>query len=360
MLRANVKKTIKAKIVLPTRRKEALIGQEFQNFQFRLRGDYTVPLYSATAQQADRLNRKLKGQPKPGKFYPLVIRRDVFRIEHRETKIAQWWAKIPVANVRGGVWVALNFANRQAEALKHSIRETKLCRSRSGWYLLITVEKEVELPQQDAEVALAVDLGERFIAASVEFADGVRSPKLHGREVRGIRRHYAWLRTRLQEKGTNRTIKRIGNKEKRKVKDICHKISRQIVNRAAELQAQGYAVKIAIGDVKGHRKGNKGRRFNRIRSSMPSFQMKQMISYKALWAGIPVELVPEAYSSKTCHRCGQQGKRQSQGCFVCEYCALQYNADLNGAANIAKRSLGYILSDGAALTQPVNSCVSTH
>jgi putative transposase len=288
------------------------------------------------------------------------IRRDVFRVERRETKIAQWWAKIPVAAVRGGVWVALNFADSQAEALAHSIRETKLCKRRDRWYLLITVEKEVELPQQDAQVVLAVDLGERFIAASVEFADGVRSAKLYGREVRGIRRHYAWLRTRLQKKGARRTVKRIGNKEKRKVRDICHKISRQIVNRAIQIQAQGYAVKIAVGDVRGHRKGNKGRTFNRIRSSMPSFQMKQMIIYKALWAGVPVELVPEAYTSKTCHRCGQEGQRQSQGCFVCKHCALQYNADLNGAANIAKRSLGYTLCDGAALTQPVNSCAVSH
>lgn len=260
--------------------------------------------------------------------------------------------------MRGGVWVALNFADRQAEALAYSIRETKLCRKRDDWYLLITVEKEVELLQKDAEIILAVDLGERFIAASVEFVGSVAHPRLYDREVRGIRRHYAWLRSRLQEKGARRTLKRIGDREKRKVRDICHKISRQIVNRASELQAQGHAVKIAIGDVKGHRGGNKGRRFNRIRSSMPSFQMKQMISYKALWAGIPVEFVPEAYTSKTCHRCGQLGDRKSQGCFVCEHCKLQYNADLNGAANIAQRSLGYTPCDGAALTQPVTRVLS--
>ncbi|MHA1596854.1 MAG: zinc ribbon domain-containing protein [Candidatus Asgardarchaeia archaeon] len=36
----------------------------------------------------------------------------------------------------------------------------------------------------------------------------------------------------------------------------------------------------------------------------------------------------------------------------CQNCGLEYNADLNGAVNIVKLSLGYILRDGGALTHP--------
>jgi len=53
------KKTIKAKIEL-RKRKEELLKREYENWQRYLRGDRTVPLYSATKQQADRLLKRAK------------------------------------------------------------------------------------------------------------------------------------------------------------------------------------------------------------------------------------------------------------------------------------------------------------
>jgi len=54
------RKTIKAKILKLTPRKEALLNLEYENFQKYLRGDKSVKLYSATRQQADRLLRRIK------------------------------------------------------------------------------------------------------------------------------------------------------------------------------------------------------------------------------------------------------------------------------------------------------------
>jgi len=48
--------------------------------------------------------------------------------------------------------------------------------------------------------------------------------------------------------------------------------------------------------------------------------------------------------------------RKTQGLFICPHCG-EYNADLNGAINIAKkfeRSLGYMLLDGAACEPALN------
>jgi hypothetical protein len=47
---------------------------------------------------------------------------------------------------------------------------------------------------------LAVDLGERFTAATVLWREGVVKVKFLGREIRGISRDYAWLRRKLQER----------------------------------------------------------------------------------------------------------------------------------------------------------------
>ena len=105
------KLTVKAKIVHLTRVKQRLLEVEYENLQRFLRGEKDVPLYSAYKQQALRYYKKVKA----GKEYPLSIRNDLLRIERRETKIAEYWARIPVKGRRGGVWVA---TKTQANYLK--------------------------------------------------------------------------------------------------------------------------------------------------------------------------------------------------------------------------------------------------
>jgi len=84
---------IKAKIIKLRKGKEELLKREYENFQRCLRGDGSVPLYSAARQQADKLLRRLKGKLKPNKEHPLILRRDVYRAD---TKLTPYWLKIPV------------------------------------------------------------------------------------------------------------------------------------------------------------------------------------------------------------------------------------------------------------------------
>ncbi len=88
---------------------------------------------------------------------------------------------------------------------------------------------------------------------------------------------------------------------------------------------------------------------------MPYYKLTQYITYKAEWEGVGVYQISEKNTSKTCHKCGQKGKRVTQRLFNYANCNLEYNADLNGAINIAKRFEGYMLSDGVALAQPLTS-----
>jgi len=105
------------------------------------------------------------------------------------------------------------------------------------------------------------------MATTVEYINGkICNPKFYGKNVRGIRRHFAWLRRRLGERKLLKVIKRLGDKEKRKVNDILHKISRETVNRAKEIEAT-----IVIGNLKGIRKSAKGKRMRRIVNFMPYF-----------------------------------------------------------------------------------------
>jgi len=111
---------------------------------------------------------------------------------------------------------------------------------------------------------------------------------------------------------------------------------------------------IAIGDLKGIREQDKGRRFNRRLSSQPFHLFKQYLTYKANWDGIRVIEVPEAYTSQTCRRCNMRGQRVA-GRFSCTNCGLTADADVNGAWNIAKRAYGMLHETGGLLTVPKNS-----
>ena len=334
-------KTVKARILSPTKRKEALLKAEFEAFQGVLRGG-EAELYSATRQQAERLRKRINGRKA---FYPLVLRRDTIKLSRKNTKLARYWLRVPVFGIRGGIWLPIRPHCEIPEDV--SIRETKIVKKKRGWFAYITISQEVEVPEPQGRPLLAVDLGEKYLA--VVCGDGI-SPKFYGKEARGIRRHYAWLRRRLGKRKLLKVIRRIGRTERRKIDAVLHRISRRIVDEA---KAKGAA--IVLGELKGIRKKAKGKRMNRIVSFMPYYRLSFFIQYKALWEGIPVVKVKEAYTSKTCHRCGFQGSRPYRGLFVCHNCGLRYNADLNGALNILERARGYIPPAGAALTQPLTS-----
>lgn len=277
------KKTIKAKILELRKGKEELLKREYENWQRYLKGDRSAQLYSATRQQAERLLRRLKGKLKP-KEYPLILRRDVYRAD---TKLTPYWLKIPIYGVRGGINVPI----RTHEPITDDIvcREAKIIRKGDEWFVYITVEKEVE--ERNPKSVLAVDLGIRWIATTVNSANP--KPKFYGKDLRKVKGHFFYLRRSLALKKAYKTIKKIGHKERRRVNNILHKISRAIVKEALKNDSM-----IVLGRLKGIRKNNKGKRFNRkLNNGFPYYKLSQFIEYKAKWLGIKVIKVSEKNTS---------------------------------------------------------------
>lgn len=86
-------------------------------------------------------------------------------------------------------------------------------------------------------------------------------------------------------------------------------------------------------------------------------QMTRQIIYKAKAVGIKVILVSEAYTSQTCHQCGQRGQRVKRGLFRCS-CGLTINADINGAFNILKKISPIQIIAGVRLKSAENLSIS--
>ncbi|MEM3833196.1 MAG: transposase [Thermoprotei archaeon] len=193
-------------------------------------------------------------------------------------------------------------------------------------------------------------MGIRWIATTVNSSNP--KPKFYGRELRRVKGHFFYLRffylrRSLALKRAYRTIKKIGRKERRVVSDILHKVSRSIVNEALANDSM-----IVLGKLKGIRRNGRGRTFKRkLNNGFPYYRLSQFIEYKARWRRIKVVKISERNTSKLCHKCGHRGLRVGS-LFKCQNCGYECHADYNGAMNILKRGMSYMLMPGGELTHP--------
>ena len=147
------------------------------------------------------------------------------------------------------------------------------------------------------------------------------------------------IRFKYYKKRKNQKIK--GNKEKRIMKDIDHKISRKIVDYALKNK-----LKIVLEDLKnirtGKKRGNGSRAGNRVVNSWSFFRLQSFIEYKAREYDIPFIKINPQYTSQECSYCTVIGERNKET-FICKNkkCKTynqKRNADVNAAFNIGKRS----------------------
>lgn len=147
-------------------------------------------------------------------------------------------------------------------------------------------------------------------------------------------------RRRLQKKlkaghpkkaGVKNALKRLSGKQQNRVRNINHKVSRGVVEYAAE-----HRCAIVLEDLGATRKSKIGHRVQKAQWSY--FQLETFIRYKAALLGVPVVHVDPKNTSRACSRCGTinvpSGKK-----YVCASCGHFDHRDANAAFNIAKVAL---------------------
>ena len=106
------------------------------------------------------------------------------------------------------------------------------------------------------------------------------------------------------------------NKEKRKMRDLDHKISRKIVNYALK-----HKLRIVVENLKGIRKcvrkGKGSRTVNRFVNSWSFYRLQTFIEYKSKELGIPFEKINPQYTSQECSYCSIIGNRKGDS-FICK------------------------------------------
>lgn len=259
--------------------------------------------------------------------------------------------------------VGLSMHHAQVLASGPKLAEADLVRDRKGRWRLNISAHFPDNPPVPCTRTLGVDLGRRDIAHTSLDAHWSGGP------VQARRDHYSRLRRRMQRKAAQGTRsarrrtralqRRLARRERLFQRDINHLISRRLVQTA---QATGRG--IALEDLRGIRERTNAQprpKGERARSNSWAFaQLRTFIAYKARAAGIPVVIVPAAYTSQTCHRCLHIGKRSGKH-FHCgnPRCGWSGDADLNGACMIALVGDSVMVPGGPGLSCPLGPRATT-
>ncbi|NJM69734.1 MAG: IS200/IS605 family element transposase accessory protein TnpB [Scytonema sp. RU_4_4] len=210
---------------------------------------------------------------------------------------------------------------------------------RGDYYINICVDLPTD-PTGKTPKVIGVDLGRRDIATTSN------GKSWSGGKIQATRDRYSKVRANVQRKRTRssrKLLRRLSGREQRFQKWLNHNISKQLVQEAKQSSSA-----LAFEDLTNIRESlnqkPRSKTERRRTNNWAFYQLRMFVEYKGNIAGVPVVLVPPAYTSQTCSRCHHvhpvKGKSYRSGkSFKCGHCGFEYDADVNAALNIAALGL---------------------
>ena len=213
---------------------------------------------------------------------------------------------------------------------------------RYTWH--IVVEDGLKPKPAPGTNVVSVDLGEIHPAV---VGDKGRASVITCRERRSLGQGHAKRLAKIQraiarkKRGSRRRQRlvrakaRMNAKHRQVMRDIEHKVSRAVVEFAAERQAGT----IVIGDIRDIAdRVDCGKEHNGRMSRLDHGKIRTYVAYKAAAEGIKVELADEHHTTKTCPHCGNRHKPRGRT-YRCPSCRFQAHRDVVGQINILSRFL---------------------
>ena len=208
-----------------------------------------------------------------------------------------------------------------------------------------------DAPKLPANNALGVDLGVRVPAAC---SDG---RLIMDKPYNSRRRKVRHAKRSLQSRGTSsarRKLKKLRRKERNMQRAQTHALANEILRTTANV--------VVLEDLKGVKRKRHARQNKNYVSQAPFAELRRVICYKAERRGMTALLVRPHYTSQEDSVTGlRKGERRGRR-FYAEN-GLVYDADINAACNIARRSKlpysrGNLLAGQAVVNQPnvLKSC----
>ncbi len=291
-----------------------------------------VKKYNKACRDADRKNAKFANQGKDIKIVATVptLKKPCCYINNQNFKINGNYIEFPV--MVNGKSKRLSVKTKMTDNQKSVFANSKLGTMRivyKGNKMVAQVVYETVEPTYDSEGnVMGVDLGIKCPAVSYTSDVNVKFYG-NGRKYKYMRRHYKYLRKKLQKAKHIDAVKRINDKEQRIMRDIDHKISHDIIKTAVAHNVK--AIKLErLANIRSTTRTS--RKNNHSLHNWSFYRLAQFIEYKAKLAGIAVEYVNPAYTSQTCPVCGHVHHANDR-IYACK-CGFHIHRDILGAMNI--------------------------
>ncbi|WP_287387941.1 RNA-guided endonuclease InsQ/TnpB family protein [Lachnospira sp.] len=291
-----------------------------------------VKKYNKACRDADRKNAKFANQGKDIKIVATVptLKKPCCYINNQNFKINGNYIEFPV--MVNGKSKRLSVKTKMTDNQKSVFANSKLGTMRivyKGNKMVAQVVYETVEPTYDSEGnVMGIDLGIKCPAVSYT-SDGNVKFYGNGRKYKYMRRHYKYLRKKLQKAKHIDAVKRINDKEQRIMRDIDHKISHDIVKTAVAHNVKNIKLE-RLANIRSTTRTS--RKNNHSLHNWSFYRLAQFIEYKAKLAGIAVEYVNPAYTSQTCPVCGHVHHANDR-IYACK-CGFHIHRDILGAMNI--------------------------
>ncbi len=219
-------------------------------------------------------------------------------------------------------------AVRWSRPLQGTPKTVTISHEADGWYVIVSCANVpcVELVKTGQEVG--IDMGLKVFQTTSE-GDQCANP----RWLRKMEKKLRFLQKRVcrRQKGSKRRKKAVNELAKchqtvaRQREDFHHKEANKLVRQYDVIYVEDLQVANMV----------RNRHVSKSISDAGWSQYRQILTYKAEYAGKLVVAVPPAYTSQDCSRCHNRvQKALSVRTHVCPYCGLVMDRDENGAKNV--------------------------
>jgi putative transposase len=269
--------------------------------------------------------------------------------DHSDERALEFCWEVPQPGRGTNFWIPLRINPEQRDLWDALLDgnadpgELRLQEHRTSWELHVTVEFSVpdaEIPDEPTYVGF--DIGETKLLTGCALSSvDERTPStpmmVDGGRAKHLREQMFTTQRRLQRREADWRDDWQFETAQNALTDIVEQASRRAVKYACEFDNPV----IVLEDLSYIRESlDYGRYMNRRLHAWAFARLQGRIEDKASEAGVPVVTVNAAYTSQACHACGHIGHRGKQAEFRCtndECWVSTYQADINAAANIARR-----------------------
>jgi IS605 OrfB family transposase len=279
--------------------------------------------------------------------HPVRFTNRGWQLDHSEEREYQFCWRVPQAGRGNAFWIPLRINPAQQDLWDKlldgevMVGEFRLQEHRTNWVLHVTIEYPVpQTERSDGPTPIGFDIGESKLLTGCALTDDGTPTQpflVDGGRARHLRKEMFTTLSRLQERDADWRMDERFDHYQNALTDIVEKTSGQAVEYANEFEDPV----IVLEDLSYFREGlDYGKFMNRRLHGWAFARLQSRIEDKATDAGIPVEFIPPAYTSQTCHECDHVGTRKTQAEFRCtndDCWVTEYQADINAAANIAGR-----------------------